>query len=142
MQWCTRNSFPTIISRRPCTTKSSSCSIVDNYTGPQLFDRHPKCVPIPPLLFEWTSANKCLLRQQLPLQLRYSMTIHKSQGQTLDKAVIDIGRREFSAGCTFVATLRLRKLRDGLFEPMSFQRLQSLTNGKHFTDRIAEEARL
>ncbi len=114
----------------------------DNYTGPPFLADHPKCVPIPPMLAEWNSTGKHLSHQQLPLQLRYAMTIHKSQGQTLDKAVIDIGNAELAAGCTFVATSRLRRLQDGLFEPMSFERLQAIGKGTNLQTRIKEEARL
>ena len=39
--------------------------------------------------------------------LSYNITIHKSQGQTLSKAVIDIGDKEMTAGCTFVAVSSL-----------------------------------
>lgn len=35
--------------------------------------------------------------------LRYTLTIRKSQGQKLDKAVTDLGKRERAAGCTFAA---------------------------------------
>lgn len=45
---------------------------------------------------------------QYPLMLGYSWTIHKSQGQTLDDAVIDLGRGAFAHGQTYVAVSRLR----------------------------------
>lgn len=70
------------------------------------------------------------------------MTIHKSQGQTLRKSVIDLGRTELAAGCTFVAVSRLRKLQGGLFQPMPFGRLQAVGRGKCMEERITEEARL
>ncbi len=79
----------------------------DNYAGPPFISSRPNCVPVPPLLFEWDSNGRRLSRQQLPLQLRYAITIHKSQGQTLENAVIDIGKAELAAGCTFVALSRL-----------------------------------
>lgn len=113
-----------------------------NYSGPPFFEDRPICIPIPPILSEWTSGSNQLSRQQLPLLLRFAMTIHKSQGQTLEKAVIDLGRTEFAAGCTFVAVSRLRKLQDALFEPMSFQRLQGISRGKNLKVRINEEKRL
>ena len=60
----------------------------------------------PPITFEWGYTNN-LSRQQLPLQTSYAITIHKSQGQTLQKAVIDIGKSEHAPGTTFVAISRL-----------------------------------
>ena len=101
----------------------------DNYAGPPFLSSHPNCMPIPPLSFEWESNGRRLSRQQVPLQLCYAITKHKSQGQTLEKAVIDIGKAELAAGCTFVAVSRLRSLDRGLIQPMSFQRLQATSTG-------------
>ena len=66
---------------------------------PPFLSSQPNCVPIPPLSFEWESNGRQLSRQQVPLQLCYAITIHKSQRQTLEKAVIDIGKAESAAGC-------------------------------------------
>jgi ATP-dependent DNA helicase PIF1 len=114
----------------------------DNYAGPSFIASQPNCVPIVPLLFEWESNGRRLSRQQLPLKLRYAITIHKSQGQTLDKAVIDIGKAEKAAGCTFVAISRLRSINHGLLQPMSFKRLEAISTGKRFAERLREESRL
>lgn len=114
----------------------------DTYTGPPFIPEKPKCIPISPTCFEWTTNGKRLSRQQLPLQLRYAITIHKSQGQTVDKVVIDIGKRELAAGCTFVALSRVKHIDDILIQPMSYQRLQAISNGKHFQARLEEEKRL
>ena len=70
------------------------------------------------------------------------MTIHKSQEQTLNQAVIDIGKSERSAGCTFVATSRVRSLQHVVFQPMSLQRLQALGKCKQLQERLTEEQRL
>lgn len=111
----------------------------ENYSGPPFLSDHPHWIPIPPLTFEWESNGRRLSRQQFPLQLRYTITIHKSQGQTLDKAVIDIGKQEMAAGCTFVALSCLRSLNHALLHPMSFQRLQAIATGKRFAERLQEE---
>ena len=51
---------------------------------------------------------------QYPLLLAYAWTIHKSQGQTLEKACIDLGRGAFAHGQTYVALSRLTSA-DGLY---------------------------
>jgi energy-coupling factor transporter ATP-binding protein EcfA2 len=48
--------------------------------------------------------------KQYPLKLAWAVTIHKSQGQTFDKVLIDLGRGAFSHGQTYVALSRARKL--------------------------------
>lgn len=114
----------------------------DKYVGPHFLSSHPGCVPVTPLTFQWESNGQILSRQQVPLQLRYAITIHKSQGQTLDKAVIDIGKSESAAGCTFVAISRLRSLTHGLIQPMPFERLQAISRTKRLKERLEEESRL
>ena len=50
--------------------------------------------------------------KQFPLTLGYAMTIHKSQGKTLSKVVIDISRGAFAHGQTYVALSRTRHAKD------------------------------
>ena len=50
--------------------------------------------------------------KQFPLMLGYAMTIHKSQGKTLSKVIIDISRGAFAHGQTYVALSRTRTAND------------------------------
>ncbi len=51
---------------------------------------------------------------QFPLRLAWAVTIHKSQGKSYDRAVIDLGPRSFAPGQTYVALSRITEL-DGLY---------------------------
>ena len=63
----------------------------------------------------WKSEfNKRVGVMQLPLIYSWAITIHKSQGLTLDHAIIDIGSNIFADGQTYVALSRLKSL-EGLY---------------------------
>ena len=62
----------------------------------------------------------------LQLGLCWAITMHKSQGQTLDKAAIDLGPKEACTGLTFVCLSRAKRLVDLIVEPMRFNRIGNL----------------
>jgi ATP-dependent exoDNAse (exonuclease V) alpha subunit len=51
---------------------------------------------------------------QYPIKLAWAVTIHKSQGQTFEKVIIDLDRGSFAPGQTYVALSRVTSL-EGLF---------------------------
>lgn len=81
-------------------------------------------------------------RQQLPLTLAWALTIHKSQGMTLNKAWDDIGKKESTLGITYVAISRVRNISSLVIEPMTFERVQKIRNSKLLKYRLKEEQRL
>ena len=74
----------------------------DCYSGPTL---HDHSVPIIPIRRTWLHNGAACSRLQLPLKLARAVTIHKAQGLTLDGGVVDIGKKEFSAGLTHISCM-------------------------------------
>jgi len=112
----------------------------DSYSGPVYSDG---TVPITPIRRTWLTSGVQCSRLQLPLKLAWAVTIHKSQGLTLDKVIIDVGKKEFSSGLTFVASSRVRHLNDLLFDPpFPFQRLANLAKSQRLQERLQEDTRL
>ena len=99
----------------------------DSYTVPTL---HIGCVPITPIRRTWSASGVQCSRLQLPLKLSWAVTIHKSQGLTLDKVMIDVGKREFSSGLTFVALSSTQTTRSSVSPPFGFQMLSNLAIAK------------
>ena len=73
-----------------------------------------RAIPVEPMEWSMVDGARTLARViQLPLKLAWAMTVHKSQGVTLDSAVIDL-TQAFEYGQGYVAISRVRSLA-GLF---------------------------
>jgi len=113
------------------------------YKGPTITTLEGnKVVPIVPIKRSWEGKNGPCSRLQVPICLAWAITVHKSQGLTLEKAKIDIGSKEFAAGLSFVALSRVRSLNDMCLKQFSFERLERIKNCRRLQERKEEENRL
>lgn len=109
------------------------CVIVrfDGYDGPSV-TAEPSCLPIFPIKTwgkhkvggSWTA-------HLIPLRSGFA-TIHKSQGQTVPRAIVDLGCREDCRGLTFVALSRVREISYLQLQPFNFSRLQTIADPNLF----------
>lgn len=114
----------------------------DDYRGPSIINDIHACVPICPATVTSHTLDGVHERQQLPLKLAWAMTIHKSQGLTLPKVWVDIGKSESTAGISYEAISRVKTISTSIIEPMTFERLRSLKKCKNLKDRLEEGKRL
>lgn len=119
------------------------------YKGPTLWHTEPRpdfpngvpIVPVTPLTTTFDINGKIMSRTQLPLRLAWAVTIHKSQGLTLERIKLGLGKREFSTGLTFVGLSRVKALdRIMIVDQVNYSRVQKL-GGKHMQHRFDDYAR-
>lgn len=75
--------------------------------------------------------------QQLPLILSWAITIHKSQGITLEFANINIGSNVFECGQSYVALSRVKSL-DGLYiQGLDFTKIKANPKVLRFYEKLS-----
>jgi len=122
----------------------------DRYSGPPCFGEDDDgmagmgdmahVVPVFRSTRDFLKGSVTCTRTQFPLTIAYAITVHKSQGATLDQAVVDISCKDFQPGLTYVAVSRVRSLQGIMFD-RQFD-LDSLRSNAIATINAREEDRL
>ena len=114
---------------------------LDKYDGPTWGGE--RCVSICPIERTWPSSTgnrkSSCKRRQLPIQFSWAVNVHKSQGLTVDCAVIDIGKREFAPGITYVGFSRVRHINHCLIQSFVYARIANLSKSKSCKLRLSED---
>ncbi|KAJ7146541.1 hypothetical protein C8R44DRAFT_600993, partial [Mycena epipterygia] len=119
------------------------------YNGPTMWRTEPRpgfpegvpIVPIPPVKSNFEHGGKSMSWTQVPLRLAWAVTVHKSQGLTLKKVKLGLGKKEFASGLTFVGLSRVKTV-DSLMivGPFDFSRVKCLA-GANYQLRLIDFAR-
>ncbi len=75
---------------------------------------------------------------QVPLILAWALTIHKSQGATMDIAEVDAGSGIFECGQTYVALSRLKSLEGLYLSSFDARRIKVNMRVQEFYERLEE----
>jgi hypothetical protein len=95
----------------------------NEYSGPNFRLYGSKIIPIFPVIRQFDYKGIPCTRKQFPIRLAYAITVHKSQGLTLSRVVLNINQKEHCLGLSYVAISRVKALDGLMFEsPFDFSR--------------------
>ena len=81
----------------------------------------------------WKSENnEKIAIAQIPLIYAWAITIHKSQGITLENALIDIGSNVFEYGQTYVALSRVKSINGLYLSSLNYNKINANPKVKKF----------
>ena len=90
----------------------SQCRRENPEDGPCLFrdNNNRLVVPILPITRTWDKGSQKHSQTMFTVVLAYAIIIHKSQGLTLERIVMDISKQDFQIGLTYVGISKVKEL--------------------------------
>lgn len=77
---------------------------VDNYGGATSMEVNSvDVVLVVPVKAQWEVKHEVCQRKQFPLILAFAITIHKNQGLTLAKVVLNFKNKDFNSSLSYIA---------------------------------------
>ena len=77
------------------------------------------------------------------MQPAYAISIHKSQGMSLDRVIINLGDQAFASGLSYTAISRCKKIQNLAFDPMpSYIRFRDMFKTESFKAKEKEELKI
>ena len=86
------------------------------YSGPDFPIYRSKIIPIFPIIRQFNFKGVTYTHIQFLLHLAYTITVYKSQGLTLLRAVLNIDQKEHCLGLSYVAVSQVKTLYSLIFE--------------------------
>jgi len=95
---------------------------------------------ITPHVWDLKDGNTIVTRKQIPLILAWAITVHKSQGCTLDYAICDIGPSVFEFGQAYVSLSRVRNIKGLFISDYSEGSIKTSKTAKKYSLKLMEES--
>ena len=115
----------------------------DDYKGPPFLPDCQKSVPIVPVCRDWHANKIHCTRTMLPIILGYALSIHKLQGSTCERVILNPGKKEFANGLLLVGATRTKRFENLAFAPFpNYSRFLQINNSKSVQKRRQEEDRM
>ena len=94
----------------------------DSYTGLAFLGYWNQIVPVFPANRQFEYRGMSCSWTQFPLRLAYAITVHKSQGMSLDAAFVNLAQKEHCMSLSYVAVSRIRTVPGVVVEkPFDFE---------------------
>jgi hypothetical protein len=128
---------------KPPSLPTAIIVIFNDYIGPSYLPGIPNAVPIVPVRREWYANKIHCSRTMLPIILGYALSIHKLQGSTCDRVILNPGKKEFAVGLLLVGATRTKTFEGLAISPYpNFARFEQVNKSKSLKQRIQEEGRM